>query len=261
MEDPTDGKFDPDFSSCSVQSLLDVPLRVIMREAETGEQGRHGGAGSNPKNYVFSKSEVSTLLRVSMLSSELDALLSLAYDALDRSHKCQKFSKEIEESNKQAASGNRTGIYLRALLPALNVHADTAESALGAVTCETFGIGRILRDLEACAEDLEKSLEQNHNMADQLDGYMAPGRPGRQNTLASEKRAIAEIEEAVVERVRSLDGLAGGASVEETPRHGESPPSINALFENGATNAFTPMSDVCEVLFAKHKLTTNIAPP
>ena len=91
-------------------------------------------------------------------------------------------------------------------------------------------------------------------MADQLDGYPAPGPPGRNNALSDEKRAIAEIEEAVVERIRSLDRLAGGAAAAEDGDDDASPPDSPPLFENGAADAFTPMHRVCDILFAKHSL-------
>lgn len=251
----TDVNFNPDFSSCSVESLLNVPMQFIFRETKTGDRGRRGNARSNQKNFIFSKSEVSTLLRVSMLSSELDAILSLVSDALDRSQKCTTYRKYIEQVNKESASRNARGILLRALLPILNVHSDTAELALNHATCETFGISRILNELEECANDLGKFGEQNHNMADQLDCYnMAPG---QQNILSNEKRAIAEIEEAIVERIQNLNVLAMGSSAEET-RDNEDSPTINAF--DGA-NAFTSMSDLCEILFTKHHLSTNIAPP
>mmetsp|Transcript_27776 Transcript_27776/g.50156 ORF Transcript_27776/g.50156 Transcript_27776/m.50156 type:complete len:286 (-) Transcript_27776:51-908(-) len=255
MMESTDVNFNPDFSSCSVESLLNVPMQFIFRETKTGDRGRRGNARGNQKNFIFSKSEVSTLLRVSMLSSELDAILSLVSDALDRSQKCKTYSKYIEQSNKESASSNAKGILLRALLPILNVHSDTAELALNHATCETFGISRILNELEECANDLGKFGEQNHNMADQLDCYnMAPG---QQNILSNEKRAIAEIEEAIVERIQNLNVLAMGSSLEET-RDNEDSPTINAF--DGA-NAFTSMSDLCEILFTKHHLSTNIGPP
>ena len=63
--------FHPNFASCSVEQLLSIPVQYIFQKTQSGK-------------YIFSKSEVSTLLRVSMLASELDAILSLTYDALDR---------------------------------------------------------------------------------------------------------------------------------------------------------------------------------
>lgn len=182
-------------------------------------------------------------------------MLSMVTDALDRSQKCSAYRKQIVESNKHPATSAYSGaIYLRALLPIIHVHSETAEEALAHATCETFGIGRILHHLEGCAEDLDKFAEQNHNMADQLDGYVAGG-----NTLANEKRAIAEIEEVVVRRIRNLHELSMGASAEEETNNGdaneESQRSIT-IFDNG-DHAFTPMSDLCGMLLSKHKLESD----
>ena len=70
---------EPNFESCSVESLLSVPMHFIFRETRTGgDRGRGGNGGNNgsgggattPKSFIFSKGEVSTLLRVSMVSSQ-----------------------------------------------------------------------------------------------------------------------------------------------------------------------------------------------
>ncbi|KAL9187769.1 hypothetical protein ACHAXT_006147 [Thalassiosira profunda] len=234
-----DSNLTPDFASCSVESLLGVPTRFIFRETQTQQAERGRRSATHQKKYIFSKSEVSTLLRVSMLSSEMDALLSLVYDALDRTQKCAAYQKRIVEANKGASASIANGVHLRALLPLLAVHSQTAEEAVKHASSEEFGIGRALAELEACANDLGKFAEQNHNMADQLEGYT-----GQDNTLSEEKRAIAEIEEEIVKRIESLGLLAAG-----TPS--------TAVTEEGSQNStdsgekpFTSMGDLCESLFS-----------
>lgn len=64
MTDHSELIHQPHLGSCSVESLLSVPLRFIFRETHTGDRG-----GSNHTSFLFSKSEVSTLLRVSMVSA------------------------------------------------------------------------------------------------------------------------------------------------------------------------------------------------
>ena len=163
-----------------------------------------------------------------MLSSELDAILSLTYDALDRSQKCKAYRKYIEETNADPKR-QAVGVSLRALLPILNVHSETAEDALRHATNQDFGVGRILNELQECANDLQKFYAMNYTMADQLEGY---------NSLSDEKRAIAEIEEAVVERIENLSALAG---------------SSNKLDEDETSSNFTTMGDLCESLFPKQQ--------
>ena len=209
----------PDFASCSIESLLIIPLQYIFRETQSGK-------------FIFSKSEVSTILRVSMLASEMDAILSLTYDALDRSQKCKSYRKYIEEANKKDGQQymDSTAISLRALLPIIHVHSKTAEEALAHVTCPSFGITRILNELKDCASDLIRYTEMNYAMADQLDDA---------SSLALDKRAIAEIEEAVVERIEGLCDLTttSGASKANQKQKEE----------------FIAMADLCESLFPKRQ--------
>jgi hypothetical protein len=89
-----------------------------------------------------------------MLASEMDVILSLVYESLDRCHKCKLYRESIE-----CGTGN-SWWYLRTLLPLLDVHAETAEMALKHVTSESFGIHPILISLDACAVELKKFSEQ-----------------------------------------------------------------------------------------------------
>lgn len=88
-----------------------------------------------------------------MLASELDAILSLTYESLDRCTKCKQYREYIE------SNGDNHVHYLRALLPLLDVHEETAEGALKYVTKE-FGIHQILKGLDDCAVELKKFSEQ-----------------------------------------------------------------------------------------------------
>lgn len=142
---------------------------------------------------------------------------------------------------------------LRALLPILTVHAETAEMALNHATNENVGISRVLNELESCANDLGKHAEQNHTMADQLDCYMAPG---QNNTLSKEKRAIAEIEEAVVERIENLSVLAMGVSEVDANQNENAPDNTS----DSRGSSFKAMSDLCESLFPKRETEAHPQP-
>ena len=149
-----DDDFHPNFASCSVEQLLSIPIQYIFQK--TASSGK----------YIFSKSEVSTLLRVSMLASELDAILSLTYDALDRSHKCKTYRKYIEETNKHPKSSNdyARGVSFRALLPILSVHLEIADDAIKHATSDSFGVTRIIGELQSLSADLEKFSAMNYTM-------------------------------------------------------------------------------------------------
>ena len=151
MDGVSNDDFHPNFASCSVEQLLSIPIQYIFQKTQSGK-------------YIFSKSEVSTLLRVSMLASELDAILSLAYDALDRSHKCKTYQKYIEVANKHPKSSNDyiRGVSLRALLPVLSIHLETADDAIKHATSDSFGVTRILGELQSLSADLEKFSAMNY---------------------------------------------------------------------------------------------------
>lgn len=88
-----------------------------------------------------------------MLASELDVILSLVYESLDRCSKVKAYRESIE------ADGG--SLHLRALLPLMDVHKETAEGALKYVTSdEEFGIHQILKGLDECAVELKKFSEQ-----------------------------------------------------------------------------------------------------
>ena len=186
-------------------------------------------------------------------------MLFLVYDALDRSHKCKACRKYIvEDVNNSSSARGGTGDMLRAVLPILHVHSETSEMALAHATSQSFGINRILHELEGCANDLMKYAEQNHTLADQLDGYSYNRTPGQNNILSNEKRAIAEIEEAVVERIEELSCLAIGSS-RETLQDEET----SASFMNeGKSHA--SMGDICDLLFLKQQTEpsfSSVLPP
>lgn len=87
-----------------------------------------------------------------MLASELDVILSLVYESLDRCSKVKAYRESIE--------ANRGSLHLRALLPLMDVHKETAEGALKYVTSDEFGIHQILKGLDECAVELKKFSEQ-----------------------------------------------------------------------------------------------------
>eukprot|EP00985_Skeletonema_marinoi_P007262 scaffold3184_cov96-Skeletonema_marinoi.AAC.3 len=229
------------------EALLSVPIEIIFREIMQ-TQIISGGKRTNQRTFLFSKSEVTTLLRVSMLASELTTTIAMVYEALDRARKGNMYRHEIIE-----ATHNNNG-YLRALLPIIAIHNETAQDALTNVTSDTtFGISRILQELDDCAMELGKFSETNFNMADQLDWTMTAGQC---SVLSKEKRAIAEIEEAVVARMACLKEMAiGGANEAEVETTNNDVIDTTSSGDDAASNynhrddRFTPMRDLCHKIF------------
>jgi len=212
-----------EFESCSAEATLAVPLDVVFRVCSGVGQSRSKGGG---QNLLFTSSEITTLLKIEMLSHELDCLLSLVYDSLERVHKMKEVQTRIR-------AVNSVHPYLRALMPLVHVHRETAEVALKHATNEGFGIKRILKELDLCAHDLAKCAEQNLTMASQIENFL-----GSNSALSRDKRAIAEIEEAVSERIQNLSDLAFGSV------------SDRSLIADNA-EPFVSMKELCERLFPK----------
>ncbi len=163
-------------------------------------------------------------------------MLSVVYEALYISQTCKSHRRFIEGANQESSSKSMKGSLFLAILPTLNVHLETAEDALSHATCESFGISRILNELESCANDLGKFAEQNYTLADQLDHFMAPE---TNNRLSDEKRAIAEVEEAVVKAIENLIKLSICSSINTDQKE-----KLSA-----EENSFISMCDLCESLF------------
>jgi hypothetical protein len=82
------------------------------------------------------------------LSVDLDAMLFLVYNSLDRSQKCKAYQKCIEEVSNLSRARSGIVYLLRAVFPILHVHSETLEVALAHAPGESFGINRILSELE-----------------------------------------------------------------------------------------------------------------
>jgi len=235
------------------EALLSVPIEIIFREIMQ-TQIIPGGKRTNQRTFLFSKSEVTALLRVAMLASELTTTMAMVYEALDRVRKGNMYLNEII---REATNSNHNYGYLRALLPIIAVHSETAKDALTNVTSDTnFSISRILQELDDCAIELSKFSETNFNMADQLDWTMAAS--GQCSVLSREKRAIAEIEEAVVARIIRLKEMAIGGTNEENV---ETTTTTNDVIDTTSTNdddehdRFIPMRDLCHKIFKQKEKT------
>jgi hypothetical protein len=241
------------------EALLSVPVEVIFREIMQTQTT--AGKRTNQRTFLFSKSEVATLLRVTMLASELTTTIVMVYDALDRTRKGKIYRSAIEAATSSSTSHNSSNVYLRALLPIIDIHSETSQIALNNITCETFGIHRILQELDDCANELSKFSETNFNMADQLDFTMT----GQSSILSKEKRAIAEIEDAVVSRIAHLKEMAiGGENGTVDDKRNNDDMTDDATKSSSAYHhdLFIPMKDLCQRIFkqkekSEHNLNTT----
>lgn len=241
------------------EALLSVPVEVIFREIMQTQTT--AGKRTNQRTFLFSKSEVATLLRVTMLASELTTTIVMVYDALDRTRKGKIYRSAIEAATLSSTHNTSSNVYLRALLPIIDIHSETSQIALNNITCETFGIHRILQELDDCANELSKFSETNFNMADQLDWTMT----GQSSILSKEKRAIAEIEDAVVSRIARLKEMAIGdenGTVDDKTNNDDMTDDATKSSSANHHDLFIPMKDLCQRIFkqkekSEHNLNTT----
>eukprot|EP00979_Chaetoceros_neogracilis_P011439 scaffold2824_cov147-Chaetoceros_neogracile.AAC.1 len=72
----------------SIESLLSVPISYILRKTSS----------QNKSTPLLSRMEASLLIQITTLSYELDTLLQISIEAVENSHDCKKFSRDIDES-------------------------------------------------------------------------------------------------------------------------------------------------------------------
>ncbi|KAL7455904.1 hypothetical protein ACHAWC_010224 [Mediolabrus comicus] len=241
------------------EALLSVPVEVIFREIMQTQTT--AGKRTNQRTFLFSKSEVATLLRVTMLASELTTTIVMVYDALDRTRKGKIYRSAIEAATLSSTHNTSSNVYLRALLPIIDIHSETSQIALNNITCETLGIHRIIQELDDCANELSKFSETNFNMADQLDWTMT----GQSSILSKEKRAIAEIEDAVVSRIAHLKEMAIGGengAVDDKTNNDDMTDDATKSSSANHHDLFIPMKDLCQRIFkqkekSEHNLNTT----
>lgn len=250
---------DHNMATDDFEALLSVPVEVIFREIMQTQTT--AGKRTNQRTFLFSKSEVATLLRVTMLASELTTTIVMVYDALDRTRKGKIYRSAIEAATLSSTQNTSSNVYLRALLPIIDIHSETSQIALNNITCETFGIHRILEELNDCANELSKFSETNFNMADQLDWTMT----GQSSILSKEKRAIAEIEDAVVSRIAHLKEMAIGdenGAVDDKTNNDDMTDDATKSSSAYHHDLFIPMKDLCQRIFkqkekSEHNLNTT----
>lgn len=250
---------DHNMATDDFEALLSVPVEVIFREIMQTQTT--AGKRTNQRTFLFSKSEVATLLRVTMLASELTTTIVMVYDALDRTRKGKIYRSAIEAATLSSTQNTSSNVYLRALLPIIDIHSETSQIALNNITCETFGIHRILEELNDCANELSKFSETNFNMADQLDWTMT----GQSSILSKEKRAIAEIEDAVVSRIAHLKEMAIGGengTVDDKTNNDDMTDDATKSSSAYHHDLFIPMKDLCQRIFkqkekSEHNLNTT----
>lgn len=244
-------------SSSSVEALLSVPLDLILRELPTPHASAPAATATGAprrktrRRTLLSRSEATALLRVTQLSIEQDVLVGLAADVLANAHMCATLRRRIEDSCRVLHGGTSNGgdsssggsaseiaeivppvrypRHLLALLPILSVHADSIpDRTVRHVQAESQ---RILTELAQCATTLRQCAEHNWTVSEHLlvdvGGAVGGGVGGTTtgSNVGRDKESLAEIEEAVCDRIEGLIGMA--VDTGSTSNRGDSDDDVN----------------------------------
>jgi len=237
---------------------------------------------------------------VTQLSIEQDVLVQLAADVLANAHMCSTLRRRIEGSCRALYGGDDAGEtgpsvryayprHLLALLPILSIHADSIpDRTVKHVQAESQ---RILAELAQCAATLRQCAEHNWTVSEHLlvdvgeaaiegaaGGGAAPvGTTG--SNVGRDKESLAEIEEAVCDRIEGLIGMAMDTSSSSSSStgnsnhnagvgspasgrkrkrgaegaHGAIPRDVFDISVDYTTGEFVSMEELCQRLFADLK--------
>jgi hypothetical protein len=166
----------------STESLLAIPVRHILRQTSF----------QNKNPHILSRMEASLLLQINLISYELDALLQLSIEAIEKSHACKLFSRDIAETN--------NNIYLRPLFCLLHTHGKVIPQQVVQYVQNHLEV--ILGHFPAMIQSLRQCAEQNWSVSNTLLGMNMDGM--EIDLLGKEKGILAEIEEEVCRRLESL---------------------------------------------------------
>uniref|UniRef100_A0A7S2MJ65 Uncharacterized protein n=1 Tax=Helicotheca tamesis TaxID=374047 RepID=A0A7S2MJ65_9STRA len=274
----------PSSSLSSVESLLSVPIDFILREIVPTTAHHTLNSNRRARRTLLSRGEACALIKTSQLSVEMDVLLSVAAQAMDKIVTCRQYQKDLLQIHNNH--------YLRPILPLLDVHG--GKIALGAIDHVAREVGRVMTELASCCVTIRQFAEQNWSVAESLfdtlaetggggdsaeydDGggggdYVRAGTakrrrvPGRD--LAKEKRVVAEVEEAVCDRIDALVGMAavlptdgneGDGAIQNTEQFGLENVCLDDAFElatDNDTGHFLPLSELCKRLLGEEDVSS-----
>ena len=199
--DPIQPNKSPDEQQLSfnaIESLLSVPISYIL----------HKTSSQNKNPHLLSRMEASLLLQITTLSYELDALLQMSIEAVENSHACKKFSRDIDESR---------NVFLRPLHCLLHTHGRVIPQQV--VQHVQNNLEGILGHFPVIIQSLKQCAEQNWSVSNALLGMSVDGIGV--GVLGEEKGLLAEMEEEVCKRMEGLmdvcnrDGLLIDNSFDE----------------------------------------------
>jgi hypothetical protein len=187
----------------SIEQHLSIPLVVMFRQASS----------SNRSKPLLTRAEAQAMLRINMLSQEVDCLVQLASEALDKKRWCKSMEPTLVSHP-----------VLRSLVPLLHCHGKNHPTkALAYIQQE---LSRVLHEMTSLATMIQQFAEQNFTLAESLLDALGD------NALAEEKKLLGDLEEELSGRCNGLLQMTEGQLPFETQNR-------------------SPMNTFCENLFGE----------
>lgn len=196
----------------SVEQHLSIPAVVIFRRATS----------SNRSKPLLTRAEAQAMLRINMLSQEVDCLVQLASEALDKKRWC-KFMETTLISHP----------ILRSLVPILHCHGKN--QPIKALAYVQQQLSRVLHEMTLLVTMFQQFAEQNFTLAESLLDALGD------NALAEEKKLLGDLEEEISVRCNELLQMTEEQRSSQMPEEKRSSPTQNR----------SSMHTFCELLFGE----------
>ena len=155
----------------SMEVQLSIPMEVIFRQVSS----------NNRAKPLLTRSEAQSMLRMNMLSQEIDVLVQLSSEAFNKKRWCNDIESTLVSHP-----------VLRALLPLLHCHGKSKpEKSLAYIQQE---LSRILHEITTLSKMMHQFADQNYTLSESLLDALGG------NSLAEEKRLLGDLEEEICKR-------------------------------------------------------------
>lgn len=200
-----------------MESLLAVPVKYIIKRA---------GAESNS---LLSSVEANLLLAVTKLAYEIDLLLEMSLESMERTKMCNHISNGIVFLENHYLFPFQSVLYLHGIV--------IPQKVLQYVQLE---IERILTQFPIIIQTLHQLAEQNWSVSNTLTAILQTNGDFSVNNLGKEKSNLAEVEDELCRRLEQVMYLCRGEKLFDG--------DIHDLFLRNE-----PMKFVCKKLFDAHQ--------
>ena len=215
---------DPDMALLCISDLISVPLPIIFRQALGPASSSTGQSRHRP---LLSRNEAHCFLSISSVARQMDSLAALASRAFEQQHQLQDLRASLHVIQSRQP-------FLRSIFTLGNIVAH--DLPLAAAARIEKALDEVVGKLRSSIPQLRQSSEQNWSIFESLQGDAVE----TTNTVAVEKKRIAEIQEEVLRRIESL--LSDSPSEEQLSQSSANSKGINIM-------SCESMAEFCDRVF------------